>query len=200
MAFVVTLTGPSQCGKSTIQKFFIDRKSAKFKPVIFRKYTTRLPREAEDDIICVENIPLKCDLVYEQYGVRYGFRFDDLYEHFEKGESPIIVLNDVRAVEDVRTALWPQVISLFLYKQPPFKEVFFEEEEKRAKKNAEHAVISHTAQNRFDKANSIYRIYIENIYLFDHVVLNVGDLSYTEMQIEHIVTNLSQKTKELKVF
>ena len=199
MAFVVTLTGPSQCGKSTIQKFFMDRKNAKFKPVILKKYSTRPARESEDDTICVDSIPLNCDLVYEQYGVRYGFRFDDLYEHLERGESPIIVLNDVRAVEDVRTALWPQVTSLFIYRQPPFKEIFFDVEKRRAKDDTTIENIHDTAQNRFDKAKAIYRIYIENIYLFDHVVLNIGDLTYTEMQIDHIVTNLSLRIKELKV-
>jgi len=198
MAFVVTLTGPSQCGKSTIRNFFLKKENSKFKPVIFKKYTTRLSRETDDDAICVDTIPHSCDLVYEQYGVRYGFRFDDLYEHLEKGESPIIVLNDVRAVEDVRTALWPQVTSLFIYRQPPIMDEFHEEEKRRAKETISSELILEAAQNRLDKAKAIYRIYIENIYLFDHVVLNVGDLMHTEMQIEHVVTNLSQMIKELK--
>ena len=199
MAYIITLTGPSQCGKSTIRNFFINQASAKFKPVIFKKYSTRPARESEDDTICCNTIPQYCDLVYEQYSARYGFRFDDLYDHLEKGESPIIVLNDVRAVEDVRTALRPQVISLFLYRRPPDKNKFFEEEKRRASENILGKVVFDMAQKRFDKAKAIYRIYIENIHLFDNVILNVGDLTYTEKQVEHIVNNLSQKIKELVV-
>ena len=197
MAYVVTLTGPSQCGKSTIRNFFMNKRNTKFNPVIFKKYTTRKPRSTDDDVICVNRIPSECDLVYEQYGVRYGIRFDDLYEHLERGESPIIVLNDVRAVEDVRTALWPQVLSLFLYRQPPDLNKFIEEETKRAIQLSRED-IRDIAQSRFDKAKSIYRIYIENIQLFDHVILNIGDLSYTEKQVDQIVGALSQKIKELK--
>lgn len=198
MAFVVTLTGPSQCGKSTIRKFFMDKNNSKFNPVIFKKYTTRSPRATDDDVICVKDMPAECDLVYEQYGVRYGIRFDDLYEHLEHGESPIIVLNDVRAVEDVRTALWPQVVSLFLYRQPPDLQKFIDEESKRAVKGVSEEEIRVSAQSRFDKAKSIYRIYIENIHLFDNVILNTGDLCYTELQVNHVVQMLSQKIKELK--
>lgn len=198
MAFVVTLTGPSQCGKSTIREFFMNKENSKFHPVIFKKYTTRSARQSDDDVICVENLPPKCDLVYEQYGVRYGLRFDDLYEHLEKGESPIIVLNDVRAVEDVRTALCPQVVSLYLYRQPPNLLQFIEEERRRAKQTMSDNEIINIAQSRFDKAKSIYRIYIENIHLFDHVILNVGDKFFTEKQVDQIVKSLSQKVKELK--
>ena len=199
MAYIITLTGPSQCGKSTIRNFFINRANAKFKPVIFKKYSTRPARESEDDTICRDKIPHHCDLVYEQYGERYGFRFDDLYDHLEKGESPIIVLNDVRAVEDVRTALRPQVISLFLYRQPPNKDKFHEEEKRRASEDVSEKIIFDMAQKRYDKAKAIYRIYIENIQLFDNVILNVDDLSYTERQVEDIVNNLSQKIRVMTV-
>ncbi len=58
--------------------------------------------------------------------------------------------------------------------------------------------IEETAQKRFDKAKAIYRIYIENIHLFDHVILNVADFKYTHKQIEHIVNNIKSATKELK--
>ena len=200
MAYVVTLTGPSQCGKSTIRDFFINRANAKFKPVIFKKYSTRSARgESEDDTIFCSEIPRHCDLVYEQYGERYGFRFDDIYEHLEKGESPIIVLNDVRAVDDVRTALRPQVISFFLYRRPPTMDNFYEEEKRRAEKRISEKTIFDTAQKRYNKAKAIYRIYIENIQLFDRVILNVDDLSYTEKQVENVVDTISQKTRALAV-
>lgn len=198
MAYVITLTGPSQCGKSTIREMILKHRDKNFKPVIFKKYTTRRPREFEDDTICVDNIPHDCDLVYEQYGVRYGFHFDDLYDLLEKGKSPIIVLNDVRAVEDVRTALAPQVKSLFLYRNPPDKEKFIEEEKRRAKAGTSEEAIAETAQSRYDKAKAIYRIYIENIYLFDNVILNIGSYDFTKQQVAHVVEKMKSATKKLK--
>lgn len=119
MANIITLTGASHCGKSFVRNLFLDNQTDDFKPVLFKKYTTRASRVTDDDVICVDQIPETCDIVYEQYGNRYGFRFDDLFNHLVRGESPIVVVNDVRAVEDLRTAIGSQVVSLFIYRQPP---------------------------------------------------------------------------------
>lgn len=193
------MTGPSQCGKSTVRNFITAQEDEQFHPVILKKYSTRIPRETEDDTICVKSIPPECDLVYEQYGVRYGFHFDDLYDAMEKGQSPIIVLNDIRAVEDVRTALSPQVISIFMYRRPPDFEYFLNEEKRRAKEDISEEAIRLSAQLRFDKAKSIFRIYTENISLFDFVVLNTSELQYTEQQIDHIVAKIKAAGRKLKV-
>ena len=198
MAFIITLTGASQCGKSVVHNLLLKHADDIFHPVVFKKYTTRPARGYEDDITPVNKIPADCDLVYEQYGVRYGFHFDDLYDLLEQGKSPIIVLNDVRAVEDVRTALAPQVISIFMYRKPPIFESFLKEEKTRAADGSSEQLIYDTARSRFDKAKAIYRIYTENIYLFDHVILNIDDLKYTEQQVGHIVAVLKATIKQLE--
>lgn len=198
MASIITLTGPAHCGKSTIRNMIIELKSNSFKPVLFKKYTTRAPRKNDDDVICVDRIPSECDLVYEQYGVRYGLRMDDFYSHLERGETPIVVLNDVRAVEDVRNALGPQVYSLFLYRKPANYEDFLLEEKQRATNDVDLIDVEKTARTRFEKANAIYRIYIENIYLFDNVILNVTSIDITNIQVKNIVSQLSKKAEGLK--
>jgi hypothetical protein len=43
---------------------------------------------------------------------------------------------------------------------------------------------------RFEKARTIYRIYIENIHLFDHVIINSGGLAELKSQVEQIVKSL----------
>jgi hypothetical protein len=45
---------------------------------------------------------------------------------------------------------------------------------------------------RFEKARTIYRIYIENIYLFDHVIINSGTFEELEVQVGQIVKSLEQ--------
>jgi len=45
---------------------------------------------------------------------------------------------------------------------------------------------------RFKKARTIYRIYIENIHLFDHVIINSGTFEELERQVEQIVKSLEQ--------
>lgn len=198
MAFVITMTGPSQCGKSTVRNLITAHADSHFNPIIMKKYSTRQSREVEDDTICVKSIPDNCDLVYEQYGVRYGFHFDDLYDALENGQSPIIVLNDIRAVEDVRIALSPQVISLFMYRMPPKFDYFLAEERRRALSNVLETDIEKSARARFDKAQAIFRIYTENISLFDYVILNIGSLEYTKMQVNHIVAKIKSAGRELR--
>lgn len=201
MANIITLTGASHCGKSFIRNMFLQEANDNFKPVLFVKETTRPARANDDDVIHVDKISDGCDFVYEQYGVRYGFSFDKLYDHLKKGESPIIVVNDVRAVEDLRTAAGDQVISIFIYRRPPDITAFENEELHRLKGTSEKErfMAKETARTRRDKAVAIHRIYIENIYLFDSVILNItNETEKTRKQVNHIIGKMTKSIEGLK--
>lgn len=201
MANIITLTGASHCGKSYVRNMFLQEANDHFKPVLFVKETTRAERVNDDDVIHVDNISDKCDFVYEQYGVRYGFSLGDLYRHLKVGESPIIVVNDVRAVEDLQTAAGDFVVSLFVYRRPPILKAFENEEIARmrdvcGKEEQEHALLS--AKTRMEKAGAIHRIYIENIHLFNNVILNLtGEESKTRKQIGNIIAKLTKSVEGL---
>lgn len=217
MAYVITLTGSPMSGKSTViqQLEYLSRTEKfrdSFQVVKIPKYTTRGFRENEIkaiqegrsnelDVIPViglynndENLSkdelegakfaafkeLHCDLVYEQYGDRYGIRLHDLYKFIMAGKSPVIILNDVRAIEDLKSLLGKQCISLFVFRDVPNIERFKEEGKKRRDSQK-------TIRTRFEKANSIYRIYIENIALFDKMILNVQN---DYISLEHILKQL----------
>lgn len=199
MAHIITLTGSPHCGKSTISRMFMDYQDDYFMPVYVNKYSTRKARKMDEDVYCVDKIPPECDLVYEQYGVRYGISLESLYEYLEKGLTPIIVVNDIRAVEDIKSALGGLVVSIFLYQKPAVFEDFYVEEKERAAKDTSKEEISEIARTRFEKAQAIYRIYIENIQLFDKVVLNVfQQKDATQMQVKHIVDRFIKDSGELK--
>ena len=205
MPYVITLTGPSRCAKSEVIKLIekISLESAykeNFKPVFIKKYTTRSFRANELEAIKngksnsldvkavigidnnVEGVDSKeleerrlhefnrlgCDLVYEQYGSRYGIKMEEVYEYLKRGLSPIIILNDIRTVEDIKNSLGEQCKALFIFREIPNLEHF----QKQGNERNESQV---TIQTRFEKAVAIYRIYIENIHIFDKLVLNVKD-------------------------
>jgi hypothetical protein len=46
------------------------------------------------------------------------------------------------------------------------------------------------AEPRYERAQTIFRIYIENIHLFDHVVVNSGSFEELEIQVRQIVKGL----------
>lgn len=199
MAVVITFTGPSQCGKSTIIDMLLKKRNESFKPVIVPKYVTREIRDTDGNDVIGGGVPDTCDLVYEQYGQRYGFHFSTLYEHLTKGECPVVIVNDIKILQDIKTALGSQVVSIFMYRKPPILQNFINEEMARFSNPNEEMLqkINKNASTRFAKAGVIYRVYIENIALFDNVILNVGNLEQSEKQVENIVNKISTSNKIL---
>ena len=187
MPHVITLTGPSRAGKSTTIRYILAYANESFSPQLVPKYTTRPRRgdDNDDEVVCVEGVPDQCDLVYELYGVRYGLETRAISDLIDKGQSPIVVLNDVRVVEDVRTIFSKLVRSVFISRDNLSDEQYKKELiESRGEKAGEI---------RFEKARTIYRIYIENIHLFDHVIINSGTLEELELQAQRIVKGLEQE-------
>ena len=179
--FIITITGPSQSGKSLVMKKITElgeelySRGVSFSPKKIKKYTTRYLRldemELSDkgeevDVEYIKNIPDTCDLVYQTYGVRYGIETSILTEELKSGNSPIIVINDIRVVEEIKKFFSGKVLSVFLFRKIPELDDFKKEAQNRGNVSEPEVVA------RYEKAIAIYRTYIENIVLFDKVILN----------------------------
>ena len=202
--FIITLTGASASGKSYVidkiievsKEFLVE--NIPFVPVPFPKYTTREYRANEIakkqqgefvDVISVDEVPNDCDLVYGTYGKEYGLRTKDLAEKLKNDKCPMVVINDVRAVEELKKVFEGRVLSLFLFRHVPNFEEFKEETNKRGNVSDKELL------ERYVKATALYRIYIENITVFDRVILNVKDESEdehkcTKLQIQNIIRGI----------
>lgn len=208
--FIITLTGPSGCGKSYIMDRIMglqdtfSNEGLIFKPVVFPKYVTRPMRykEIQDiienkqiDIISVDYIPDDCDVKYQTYGKQYAIRLADLQDKLDEGKCPIVVINDVRVVEELQRAFPNQVLALFLFREIPKKESFVNEAKIRG------GGASQEIEDRFNKATAIYRTYIENIGLFNRVILNVGNKNtadYARIQVYNLLKSILQGELSLK--
>ncbi|MDR2717140.1 MAG: hypothetical protein LBB89_03620 [Treponema sp.] len=187
--FIITLTGSPGCGKTHFTNKIIEigeklkYDGIQFKPKRHWKYVTRPYRETEIneqfinnkdsdnwviDVKSTRNIPEDCEFIYRTYGDEYGFKKKDLQKYLNKGESPIIVINDVRVVEELKSKFPNQVLSLFLFREiiPDFKT-----QQKIGETRGSVSEIK--IISRFERAVALYRIFIENITLFDRVILNV---------------------------
>jgi len=192
MPHVITITGPSRVGKSTTIRYLLACADRDFRPTLVSKYTTRSQRtdDKDDEVRCVKDIPPECDLVYDQYGARYGLELRTVFQCIANGQSPIVVLNDVRAVEDVRDSLGKLVRSLFIFRENPSSTDYQKELVKSRGKE--------DAKPRFEKAQTIFRTYIENIHLFDHVIINSWTFGELEAQVRQIVKGLKDPNWPLR--
>lgn len=211
MNFIITLTGPSGCGKSTIIERIMELEKKlggqgiKFMPIRVPKYVTRPLRsnEIKDllegnevDVMSVDHIPETCELKYQTYGKKYGVGLDTIISHLNNGKSPVIVINDVRVVEELKKEFPGHVLSLFLFREVPRREAFLKEAKERGN------VAETETDERFNKATAIYRTYIENIGLFNRVILNptrtAGSEDYAQIQIENVIKGILNGKISLK--
>lgn len=185
---VFTVTGPSGSGKSELVNVLLGMESDEFRPVLIGKFTTRRARKNDGpEVICVDEIPTNCDIAYEQYGVRYGFRSQDLWNHVASGRSPIVILNDVRTVEDVKAQFSDMAQAIYVFRDAPSYERLLALSKQRGVESAS-PIDGDEYTKRYMKAIMIHRIYIENVHLFDWVILNVGDgLMRMVAQVEPLV-------------
>ena len=190
--FIITITGPSASGKTFITNNMVEvgerleKDEICFEPTRFAKFVTRAYRDTEIvdrnkgrniDVEHVFSIPEDCEFVYKTYGEEYGLRADDLQKQLDNGTSPVVVINDVRVVSELKKEFPGKVLSLFLFRQ------IIPDEEAHAKagrdRGAEKQVLS-----RFEKAVALYRVFIERLFKFDRVILNVDNPVNTYQSIE----------------
>jgi guanylate kinase len=182
----------SGAGKSTTLDLLSEHSNKDFNPVKVTKYTTRSPHDDDHgEVKCVDNIPSDCDLVYEHYGERYGIALNTLFDQITRGFSPVVILNDVRTVEDVKNVFGGIVKSIFIYREEPTKAGY------NAIAVSKGITNDDEIERRFQKAKTLYRIYIENIHLFDHVIINnqndLERLVDLRSQVSHIIQGLGRE-------
>lgn len=188
--FLITITGPSQSGKSLVLNKIkaiaplLREQHYNFHPQLVKKKTTRDYRVEElklledgidVDVVHVEQIPSECDLVYQTYGLRYALDTNEIRKLLKAGKTPYAVINDIRAVEELKEEFPGQVLSIFLFRKIPDLEDYLKEAATRGN------VSEQEASARYEKAVAIYRMYIENIALFDKVILNAIEYDAVEL-------------------
>ena len=202
MKYIIALMGPSQSGKSFVIKKILENSCDGFSPKLIAKQTTRklrreeieaLSRGEEIDVEHVDSIT--ADLSYQTYGKRTGVEVSKLIDVANNGQDPVVVINDIMAMAKLKKECKKRdksicVISLFLFRRIPVKEEYFEESRRRGN------VDEKETEQRFDKAKTVYRIYIENMHMFDYVMLNT--VSYEEKQMKNNNTIIDRQIRAIR--
>lgn len=195
MPNITTLTGPSGSGKSEIINMIINaNKEKKYK--IIPKYTTRLPREEDgEEIRCVDKLPIGCDMVYGQYGKEYGFATKHIADCFKRGYNPVLIVNNTEVLKKLQCMFGKNVNSYFIHRKKPSLEGFKEIAQKR------NAFDEEDVEKRYEVASKIYKIYTDDVKIFDSIILNIGTLDQTRNIVNQLVsdtTNTATRDSNLK--
>ncbi|MGE5342903.1 MAG: hypothetical protein ACM3SY_15625 [Candidatus Omnitrophota bacterium] len=94
------LSGASGIGKSTILFQLVKEKLCS--PA--HKYSERLVRKGEDDIIHVSNIydsKIACDIIYEKYNIKYGINTAEIKRKLQT-DNQIIIVSDIVALKKLK--------------------------------------------------------------------------------------------------
>ena len=198
-SFIITLTGPSACGKGLITEAIVEyskklqKQGIDFCPYMFTKDVTRSYRFKEAlsilnneniDVNSVTTIPESDDLVYRTYGDEYALSTESLTRALEENKSPIVVINDVRVVEELKKIYKGRVLSLFIFRH------IIPDVEQHKKASADRGAVSaQKTLSRYEKAVALYRVFIENIHIFDRVILNVreNDIELAKLQARGVI-------------
>lgn len=139
---------------------------------ILPKYTTREARKNDDEgIITVDELPEECEYRYEQYGKWYGLSPRMLADYRKNGKIPVTIINNPEVLKQLRRKFGSSMKSYFVHRRKPNRGEFTEIYLRERGGVPDPDVI----EKRYQAALEIYKMYPNEIMLFDNVIFNVGD-------------------------
>jgi len=172
---IYILSGGPGAGKTELLNAIIKKDSNT--SITPPKYSDRKKRSSGDDIITIATDDFNKEeytFVYSMNNNIYGFKSIDIIECLKKRKNVFIIISDFRTIEEFKKYFGSLVSSIYIFRNMNEEELN-EILEKRHKVNANNqADIEDDTENKIRK-NRLYfiqRQYVENIALFDHIILN----------------------------
>jgi len=163
-----------------------------FKSAVALKYSTRPERKGEfDDIIHVEQInDEEYTFVYPMNNYIYGIKAMEIMELLRQGYNTFIILSDLRVVEEVKQFFGSLVVSLYIYRNlsDTHLKKILEERNKACGIDQENDVsFAKQRQTRLNRLYLMQRQYVDNITLFDHIILNTRKSQDMLQQVTNLI-------------
>jgi len=140
---------------------------------IVPKHTSRQKRADDgDEMICPDDRGYdldSCDVVYENYGDRYGIESGRIWNGLRHGIFQVAVISNVGAMNKLRELFGPLVILVYVHSQASPEQ--YRDSERKTQNQDETEYISRRSQqyrNAFD-------LYLTNFLAFDHVLINSAE-------------------------
>jgi len=167
-ARIYILAGGSCSGKTTLLNLI--EETDLLNAVILQKYSDRKERDGNDDVTHVDDIKNgDYSFVYYMQDNFYGFKLNEIIEPLKNGKNVFLIISDIRVIEEIRNYFGEFVSVLYLFRNMSDDEfeTYMKMREKGSKEKEDNS-----KQIRKNRLYLIQRQYIENISLFDYVILN----------------------------
>jgi guanylate kinase len=176
---IILLDGISGVGKSMILDFL----KSKYKNKIFvgTKLTNRKRRESDNnwEFEFVENIPSNYELSFPSVGNLYAINNQEIERKITDGFTYVISCTDRTTIQKVQSRY--KTIVIYIYRNftiDDFSNLVLKKDTK-----------SYTAiKNRTQEFADLSSGYLENIDLYDHVILNINSIENALKQLSKILS------------
>jgi guanylate kinase len=135
---------------------------------IVPKHTSRKRRKDDrKEMICPGDPGYNldaCDIIYENYGDKYGIEYSRIWEGLKKGTSQVIAVSNVDAINKMREIFGEFMVLVYVHSGMSPDEYRDQE-----------AVFGEDAQyieRRAQEYPFAFEVYRENLLAFDHVLIN----------------------------
>lgn len=140
----------------------------KSRVVSYKKVTTR-PKNIgdKDDLRHISGISKKFNVTYEKQGHKYGISTSEIWELLSKGKIVLLVASDNDTIEKIVDEFGDICTVLYLHANYNIDVI----KRDLQKKDLSESEI----KKRLSGIDELYKIYVENMKLFDHVLLNTSE-------------------------
>ena len=186
---VLILFGAPGSGKSESCNLLNKITNNKLK--VLQKETTRPARTTDSsEILSVEKISKDCDIRYNQYGYEYGFSSKLIWKHLAKGNSVIVIVNDIRTIKILNKKFGSLTQNIYIHSNIDREKITKIAIERYKDKPSDF--LNKDIDRRIEKIKTIHRKYIENTYLFHTSIINL----YEEIDYNKSILELETQLKQ----
>lgn len=142
---------------------------------IVPKHTSRQRRQDDDDeIICPKDTGYDledCDIVYENYGDKYGIKTSQIWEGLGNGIFQVVVVSNVEAINKLRDIFGELVLLVYVHSEVDADD--YRRIEAERKSDPEYLDTEYV-ERRAKNYKLAFDIFLENYLAFNHVLINSG--------------------------
>jgi guanylate kinase len=160
------------------------------RPAVVPKYATRRWRGLEDDTQFEREISDSTfDFVYPYHLNRYGIKASDISEILSTGRNAFVVVSPPRVVRSIKRYFGPLAVSIYLHSNRAEVQL----EEIVARRHAaigggsQETKLEEEVKKRTINLRVMRRQYVDNIDLYDHVLLNTASPADLLSQLSGVV-------------